>query len=156
MNATSKCGGNAGVGRNPAAWFGKTVCIAVSVGSLLFGPVSSAGADTNFGAFSFARSGTNVNLRIDLEPDGTNYFTFEESADLAQFTTRLTALGGGSNAWNFAVINPGGGLDPTLIAHGGGTNAWNFSAAPAGQQLFWRARRMAITCVSPIRSPASI
>jgi hypothetical protein len=120
----------------------KTAAVLLCAALAGFGSSLQVSAGTNFGAFSYALNGTNINLRIALTPDSSNYFTFDESTNLPGFTTRLTTLGGGSNAWNFAVLNPDGGLDPTLVANGGGTNEWNFSASLQHPQMFWRIRQM--------------
>jgi len=88
------------------------------------------------------RSGTNLNLRFQLVPDSSNYFTLDEGTNLPNFTTRLTSLGGGSNGWRFMVLNPAGGIDPSLTALGGGTNAWNFAVSPKLPRLYWRVQRL--------------
>lgn len=85
---------------------------------------------------------TNLQVRLALPEDYTSYFTFEESTNLPGFSTRFTSLGGGTNAWNYTVLYPGGGVDPHYAWLGGGTNEWHFSTSADRPRIFWGVRRL--------------
>lgn len=94
----------------------------LSCATVFFTNISRGVADTNFIYFSTVLAGTNINLRFALSPGTSNNFTLDENTILPDFTTRPTTLGGGSNAWNFASVNPGYGrvwpnpsYNPTII-----------------------------------------
>jgi hypothetical protein len=115
--------------------------IGIVLGLALFVTSQASGA-ANSVNFVHSISGTNFSFRLDLGPDWSNYFTLDEGTNLTQSTTRLTSLGGGSNAWNFVVLDPSGGIDPALSAYGGGTNKWNFSTSAKYPQIFWKVRQL--------------